>query len=777
MHFLSTGWFDPAIAWSAEKGNTLLKRLISIQDPTFWVSAVVIGLLCFGLSVLGLKLCKIVVNWFALQLARYRAARYWAGHSDEEEPLSQRYRSFTAALLRQTVDSERPLKRPPFWAFWRGLLLQRYIYNLYHIRHIQGSYDRESLSDIFEEKLDRWIEFPRYMAASFILLGLFGTVIGLSRSMEKIVPLIKSKQISDLKSLQDIVGVLLGTVQSMEIALHTTVIGLAATLILSFFIVVYKQIMESFTTKVEEFIHTEVIPALFPKEESQIKNHLKAIEIQSESIATILLRQDNRFAEELAYFRNTLDEKAKEGTAMLALLERSQTSLSRIEGAFGERFDLQLKALDRLLAQTHAAQERLYQGGSQIISFVQSFEESINKQIEAAGKIQKAQEEFNSIIDGYREIMSEIREESKQTLQSVAKQQKTLEKVLAQEQALVDVIKSEKEQIKESRDLTEKRYTEAIVALQHEFLKEFQHVVDAVQKSRETFTQILSEQGSVMRQELEKNILSTGKILQNIVQKTYDEAQPALSGLIKRSESLIKSSETFLLSIEKQNGLLTTTNQSLEAYVINSTQAQKEAKILQEESAKLQKHLAQRNEQTEQILKEHIQKIQHHLETQVHQFSEFYSHQEHATHSLVEKVQKELSPLQGVPSLLQSQRDALKGFQVLMQSAAELSKLPELLGQLSPLANTPKEIDKLKVILSDAVKTTKDLQLLLSGLQQGLPLKDPEAWKALLQEHLDEVKQLKQHVENGQRQIIRYVGDLSRDAAERSKGFFGWFRR
>ncbi len=777
MHFFSTAWYESALTWSAKKGHALLKQLVSVQDPTYWVSAIVIGLLCFGTLVLGLKMLQIAVNWFALQLARYRAMRYWATHSAEEAPLSVRYHSFTAALLRQAALHEEPLKRPPFWAFWRGLLLQRYIYNLYHIRHIQGSYDRESLSGIFEEKLDRWIEFPRYMAASFILVGLFGTVIGLSRSMEKIVPLIKSKQISDLKSLQDIVGVLLGTVQSMEIALHTTVIGLVATLILSFFVVIYKQVMDSFITKVEEFMHTEVIPALFPKEESQIKNHLEVIQKQSELIAKTLVRQDTRTADEMKYFRNTLDEKAKEGAELLAILERSQSSLLRIEGAFDERFDLQLKALDRLLAQTHAAQERLYQGGSQIISFVQSFEDSIGKQVEAASRIQEAQEEFNSIIAGYREIMVEIREESKQTLQSVAKQQKTLEKILGQEQAFVDAMKSEKEQIEESRGRAEEQYKQAVESFHREFVGEFQHIVDAVTKSRDGFSQALSEQGSAMRRELEKNILDAGQTLKAILQKTYDEAQPALSALIQRNESLLHSSQTQFQLLEKQMSALTTTNQSLSTHVTNSAQAQEEAKALQAQITQLQSDIAQRNKQTEQIMEDVIKKIHDRIEEQRDEFLGFSSQQEKTATSLIEKLQQGFSPIQGIPTLLQSQRDALKGFQALMQSAADLSKLPEIIQQLSPLANTPEEIEKLRNLFASALKTTKELQTMLSALQQGIPLKDPETWKHLLQEHLQEVREIKQNVENGQKQIIRNIGNLNQNIAEKNKGFFNWFRR
>jgi hypothetical protein len=497
-----------------------LMKIIQMPNPREFIAALVFSLLFLGAVILAIKCIALIVNGFAVWRLKRKAEKWWC-ERDQSGDSSTHYIAFTSHLLGQsesndlTLDEAKTVRKPTWWAIWSGRMLLRYIYGLYNIRHCGGSGDAESLRETIQERLDRWLELPRYLAVSFILLGLFGTVIGLSRSMHEMLPLIRTKQISDLSALRDIPSILLGTIQSMEIALDTTISGLIGTLLLSLVIVLYRQMRNSYVYRMDDFIQTLVIPGMFPagwKEQKQIQSGLKVIQEQLQpGLQTI---------------QNQLTEDAKKRDTIIRGLAQLDGRIGKIEGTIEKR----LVAMQDLVKALDDSSKQLDVGGNRIMAFITLFEQSVGKQIAATDKIQEAQKEFNRIIESFREVLGEVRKDSKAVLDRLIEQQQQLDRLLSSNKETADIHKEKMTELITSQ-------TNVVTTLQQEnakmceiLVKEHQQIEVGLEKMHIVLSDKLNT--------LQSNIAERLEAIQPILKQGISDAATSITNEIKNTYEL-----------------------------------------------------------------------------------------------------------------------------------------------------------------------------------------------------------------------------------------------
>lgn len=136
-------------------------------------------------------------------------------------------------------------------------IIVKRIEDLLKVRYV-GELTYESLKDhLYTEEMEK-TGFSRYLASIFILLGLIGTVLGLSQSVINLEPLLsKLKNVTDLAEVSNAIA---QTLSGMKIAFSATIAGIAATVLLTFLNFLFGRYSTSFLNKFENFTTLYLIP-------------------------------------------------------------------------------------------------------------------------------------------------------------------------------------------------------------------------------------------------------------------------------------------------------------------------------------------------------------------------------------------------------------------------------------------------------------------------------------------------------------------------------------
>ena len=136
-------------------------------------------------------------------------------------------------------------------------IIGRRIENLFQVRYV-GHLTCDTFKDIlYTEELEK-TSLPRYLTGSFVLLGLIGTVMGLSHSVVQMQPILgKLNAASDLTSLAN---ALTETLNGMRTAFSATIAGILATVLMAFFSYLYGRYATGFLTGLESFTTVRLIP-------------------------------------------------------------------------------------------------------------------------------------------------------------------------------------------------------------------------------------------------------------------------------------------------------------------------------------------------------------------------------------------------------------------------------------------------------------------------------------------------------------------------------------
>ena len=253
-------------------------------------------------------------------------------------------------------------------------IIAKRIEDLLKVRYV-GELTYESLKDhLYTEEMEK-TGFSRYLASIFILLGLIGTVLGLSQSLINLEPLLsKLKNVTDLAAVSNAIA---QTLSGMKTAFSATIAGIAATVLLTFLNFLFGRHSTSFLNKLENFTTLYLIPYfLVPTTEE----------------ASI------RFADTVSKGAEALDRSTN------PLLEVSKN----LDGSVN-KVDNLLKTLTQIGNKYDQAVDKLTTAQKELIDAQQKKEDRLDKtSSKYDGTLKKFQEETGKLIDGTNESIKQL---------------------------------------------------------------------------------------------------------------------------------------------------------------------------------------------------------------------------------------------------------------------------------------------------------------------------------------------------------------------------------
>lgn len=152
-------------------------------------------------------------------------------------------------------------------------LVVRAIKDVQNVKSLHGNI--ETLADSFRSAYVPRSSWGRYIASILIILGLIGTIIGLSYAVINLRGILLGMGgLVTQNAFQEVISEILGSLGFMETAFSTTLCGFGFFLMLSFFDHTYQNAWEDFVSKFESFNSNVLIPFFTPK---QAEDSLAAI--------------------------------------------------------------------------------------------------------------------------------------------------------------------------------------------------------------------------------------------------------------------------------------------------------------------------------------------------------------------------------------------------------------------------------------------------------------------------------------------------------------------
>jgi hypothetical protein len=375
---------------------------------------IIIGLLALGLISLFYNTGRLLIHSFYLRVVRKRfiAMRKELDeakvHSDEriEDSKDTEDNNWnTLPLVKLKL-----LKGIP-----RRTAIARRIEDLFTVRYV-GDLTHESLKEhLFHYELER-TGLSRYFASIFILLGLIGTVFGLSQSIINLQPILS--QLKDLKDLTTISNAIADTLSGMKTAFSSTIAGLLATVILTFLNFLYSRYSASFLNRFESFTTLYLVPYF------SIPNMGEASIKFADSVAKTAENLDNSTSpllEVSGQLQGTVDRMNEYSKEFEAVGQRYAQMVQKLSGTQQDMVDLQ-KQINSRFSETVLQSE-------QILTKFQQDTGTLVTQSAAA-----AQQVAENITETIKNALSDFVGKQVNTIQSIADGIK--DATVAQEQKL-----------------------------------------------------------------------------------------------------------------------------------------------------------------------------------------------------------------------------------------------------------------------------------------------------------------------------------------------------
>jgi len=156
--------------------------------------------------------------------------------------------------------------------------------SVFRIARDKGVVHHDSLADILLTKHSMQDEIPNFLANSMTMIGLVGTIIGLTGATGGMETLFTS--VGDLNMLKEGFQ---ETLQGIDTAFFTTLFGAAGMLVLKYFNIVARKARIIFFTELEQVMLTEILPKMhkisfMPVRKTRPKNRVKrAVSSRSKS--------------------------------------------------------------------------------------------------------------------------------------------------------------------------------------------------------------------------------------------------------------------------------------------------------------------------------------------------------------------------------------------------------------------------------------------------------------------------------------------------------------
>ena len=167
--------------------------------------------------------------------------------------------------------------------------IYRRIRDLVNIKQNGGEIDDDVLGDIHAGAASRKAGLSNYILGILIILGLVGTLWGLTTAVSNVQPLLRD--LEDLDQLSQIRMAIQETLSGMDTAFNTTLAGLLASFVLGFCGWFFNLLNSAFLTRFETVVATEIIPHFKQTPESAIESSMDQLQVSVDEFK--LATEDN----------------------------------------------------------------------------------------------------------------------------------------------------------------------------------------------------------------------------------------------------------------------------------------------------------------------------------------------------------------------------------------------------------------------------------------------------------------------------------------------------
>ena len=468
----------------------------------------------------------------------------------------------------------------------RVSIIYRRIHDLVKIKQNGGEIDHDVLGDIHAGAASRKAGLSTYILGILIILGLVGTLWGLTTAVIKVQPLLQD--IDDLDQLPQISKALQETLQGMGTAFKTTLAGLVTSLGLGALGWLFGFLNSVFLTRFETVVATEVIPHFKETPESLVESSLDQLQVSvgefklatednvrrmQESIQQLTEKSWDAYLEQQYVIANELREIPGELRESLGGISEYQVLIRSTVGSFEkmtENFMTEISknqsAVDAMVSDfkeltTHSMsqiseyQEALREGLESAVPQLEAESEALKATIRDA---QNSQAEFienladilkrrlQSIMDRQQDMVTGFRE-TVVNMREIADELQ-IRSALERQNEVFESIKSEL--IQNQRE-TSNRLSELISKLQ---------IIPALEAQNKVFGRIESHlEGQRDLFDEQKRLMETLDSSVNRLQQTFSKAG---SGEQERTERILQQlTLNFIALSEKMDTLNHTMSQ------------------------------------------------------------------------------------------------------------------------------------------------------------------------------------------------------------------------
>ena len=250
--------------------NELLQQIFNLEDPigrtiVYWIR------IFFWVGVInyGIHLGRLVYEYVCLQFVQIKIKK---GLDVISPGLLNRLTK--SVVIRTGI---------------RLSAIYRRIRDLVNIKQNGGEIDHDVLGDIHAAVASRKAGLSNYILGILIILGLVGTLWGLTTAVIEVQPLLED--IDDLDQLPQISRALQETLKGMGTAFKTTLAGLVTSLGLGALGWFFSLSSSAFLTRFETLVATEIIPYFKQTPESAIESSMDQLQVSVDEFK--LATEDN----------------------------------------------------------------------------------------------------------------------------------------------------------------------------------------------------------------------------------------------------------------------------------------------------------------------------------------------------------------------------------------------------------------------------------------------------------------------------------------------------
>lgn len=287
----------------------------------------------------------------------------------------------------------------------RVSIIYRRIHDLGKIKQNGGEIDHDVLGDIHAGATSRKAGLSNYILGILIILGLVGTLWGLTTAVIEVQPLLQD--IDDLDQLPQISRALQETLKGMGTAFKTTLAGLVTSLGLGALGWLFSLLNSAFLTQFETVVATEIIPPFKQTPESLIESSVDQLQVSvgefklatednvrrmQESIQQLTEKSWDAYLEQQYVIANELREIPGELRESLGGISEYQVLIKSTVASFEKM--------------TENFMTEISKNQSAVDTMVEEFRTLTEKSMSQVSEYQAA------LLEGLENVVSEFKEES-----------------------------------------------------------------------------------------------------------------------------------------------------------------------------------------------------------------------------------------------------------------------------------------------------------------------------------------------------------------------------